>query len=87
MHISKYLETESNAYKFCARTEYIKNNCNPVWNPLEVRLEQKGFVIISELKIISYYFSLKVEDEDLDSCNDNIKFKLEVILLTISLWF
>merc|ERR1711862_875898 len=54
-YLCVFIETESNAYKFCARTEYIKNNCNPVWNPLEV------------------------EDEDLDSSNDDIRFKLEVL--------
>ena len=32
-----FLATESNAYKFVSRTEFVKNNCNPVWKPLEVR--------------------------------------------------
>merc|ERR1711936_974973 len=29
-YLCVFIETESNAYKFLSRTEFIKNNCNPL---------------------------------------------------------
>merc|ERR1711962_1544135 len=39
-YLCVFIETESSAYKFVSRTEFVKNNCNPVWNPLEVEDEE-----------------------------------------------
>merc|ERR1712141_74346 len=39
-YLCVFIATESNAYKFVTRTEFIKNNCNPVWKPLEVEDEE-----------------------------------------------